>query len=96
MLILLQFLVPLVGTYRYDGGEIDPHLAQSEAKILYNAIKGKVFDHEEIIRILSTRSRAQLNATFNRFKDDFGISVTKVPPSEHLLKLCFTHFAPII
>ncbi|MQL91826.1 hypothetical protein Taro_024441 [Colocasia esculenta] len=73
-----DFLVPLVGCYRYYGEEIDAGLAQSEAKILHDAMKEKVFNHEEIIRILSTRNRAQLNATFNRFKDDFGISVTKV------------------
>lgn len=68
----------MVSTYRYDGDEIDSSLALSEAKILHNAIKEKAFGHEEIIRILSTRSKAQVNATFNCYKDEYGASITKV------------------
>lgn len=88
---LRKFLVALVGTYRYNGDEIDVGLASSEAKILNNAIKEKVFHHDEVIRILTTRSKAQLNATFNRYKDEFGVSLTKGltinPPSELVLAL---------
>ncbi|XXG41409.1 hypothetical protein AAC387_Pa01g1873 [Persea americana] len=72
-----KLLVALVSTYRYDGDEIDSSLALSEAKILHNAIKEKAFGHEEIIRILSTRSKAQVNATFNCYKDEYGASITK-------------------
>jgi len=67
-----------VGTYRYDGDEVNVNLAQSEAKILHDAIKQKIYNDEEVIRILSTRSKAQLNATFNRYKDEYGASITKV------------------
>ncbi|KAJ6790745.1 annexin-like protein RJ4 [Iris pallida] len=77
-----KLLVALVGTYRYDGVEINLRLAESEAKILHEAITEKAYNHEEIIRILSTRSKEQLNATFNRYKDDFGISITKDLTSE--------------
>ncbi|CAA7388555.1 unnamed protein product [Spirodela intermedia] len=74
---LRKFLVPLVASHRYGGEEVDPSLALTEARILHDAIKQNAFNHEEITRILTTRSRFQLNATFNRFKDEFGVSVTK-------------------
>ncbi|KAJ3669233.1 hypothetical protein LUZ60_011183 [Juncus effusus] len=67
----------LVGTYRYGGDEIDTVVAQSEAKILNEAINKGDFNDQEIIRILSTRSKAQLNATFNCFKDANTVSITK-------------------
>ncbi|KAL6288740.1 hypothetical protein ACE6H2_006250 [Prunus campanulata] len=72
-----KLLVALVTTYRYDGSEINAKLANSEADILHDAIKDKAFNHEEVIRILSTRSKTQLMATFNRYRDDHGISISK-------------------
>lgn len=75
----LQLLVSLVSTYRYDGEEIDMGLARSEAKTIQEAIEEDgSFDHGDIIRILSTRSKAQLRATFNHYKDEYGASITKV------------------
>nr|WLQ69698.1 NFY protein [Zingiber officinale] len=73
---------------RYDGEEIDVGVARSEAKTIQVAIDHHSFNHSEIIRILSTRSRAQLRATFNHYKDEFGASITKAmaftanPPNE--------------
>lgn len=75
---LLQLLVGLVSAYRYNGGEIDARLAKSEAEILERAVKDKAFNHEDVIRILTTRSKAQLIATFNHYKDANGISISKV------------------
>lgn len=78
---LRKFLVGLVGTYRFDADDavdIDINLAFSEAKILHDAIVDKAFHHDEIFRILTTRSKAQLNATFNKYKDEFGTSIIKV------------------
>ncbi|KAL6124927.1 hypothetical protein ACLB2K_077435 [Fragaria x ananassa] len=72
-----KLLVALVTAYRYDGHEINAKLANSEADILHDAIKDKAFNHEEIIRILSTRSKTQLMATFNKYRDDQGISISK-------------------
>ncbi|XP_058078980.1 annexin-like protein RJ4 [Magnolia sinica] len=72
-----KLLVALVGTYRYGGDEINTSLALQEANILHDAIQEKAFDHEEIIRILSTRSKVQLHATFNCYKDEYGTSITK-------------------
>lgn len=68
----------LVSTYRYNGEEVNARLASSEADILHEAIKDKAFNNEEVIRILSTRSKAQLNATFNHYRDVNKTSITKV------------------
>ncbi|KAE8717844.1 Annexin D6 [Hibiscus syriacus] len=70
-------LVALVTAFRYDGEEINTRLANSEAGILHEALKDKKFNHEEVIRILTTRSKMQLMATFNRYRDDHGTSITK-------------------
>jgi len=74
---LRQLLVALVTAYRYDGQEVNERLAKSEAVILHDAIKDRAFDHEEVTRILSTRSKTQLRATFNRYKDEHDTSITK-------------------
>lgn len=73
-----KLLVGLVTAFRYEGAEINARLAKSEANILHDAIKDKAFNHEEVIRILTTRSKTQLMATFNCFKDDQSNSITKV------------------
>jgi len=72
-----KLLVQLVSSYRYEGPEVDTRLAKSEAKQLHEAIKEKAFGNEEFIRIITTRSKAQLNATFNYYKDDFGHHINK-------------------
>ncbi|KAG5539181.1 hypothetical protein RHGRI_019667 [Rhododendron griersonianum] len=74
---LCKLLVALVGTYRYDGDEVNAKLANSEAKVLHHAIKEEVIDQGEIIRIVSLRSKAQLMATFNRYRVEYGTSITK-------------------
>lgn len=86
--MLLQLLVALVTAFRYDGEEINARISNSEADILHDAIKDKAFNHEEVIRILSTRSKMQLMATFNRYRDDHGTSITKV----HIKKEPFIKF----
>ncbi|CAL9754471.1 unnamed protein product [Musa acuminata subsp. burmannicoides] len=70
-----KLLVALVSTYRYGGDEIDISLAKSEARILQDVIKQKKLNHEETIRILGTRSKAQLNATFNCYREDYGTPI---------------------
>ncbi|XP_054811899.1 annexin-like protein RJ4 isoform X2 [Prosopis cineraria] len=74
---LRQLLVGLVSSYRFEGDEMNARLAQTEANILHDALKRKSGNHEEVIRILTTRSKTQLVATFNRYKDDHGTSITK-------------------
>lgn len=53
-------------------------LAKAEAKILHLKIADKDYSHDEFIRILTTRSKAQLNATFNQYNDEFGHAINKV------------------
>lgn len=74
----MQLLVGLVSSYRYNGDEIDSKLAKSEAEILERAVKDKNFHHEDVIRILTTRSRSQLIGVFNCYKDANGITLSKV------------------
>lgn len=72
-----KLLVPLVGTYRYEGEEVNMTLAKSEAKILHEKISEKAYNHEDVIRILATRSKAQINATLNHYKNEFGNDINK-------------------
>lgn len=53
-------------------------LAKSEAKILHEKISEKSYNHDELIRILTTRSKAQLNATLNHYNNEFGNAIDKV------------------
>ncbi|KAL6526436.1 Annexin D7, partial [Orobanche hederae] len=61
-----KLLVPLVSAFRYEGDEVNVALAKSEAKLLQEKICDKAYADEEIIRMLTTRSKAQLNATLNQ------------------------------
>ncbi len=65
---LRQLLAGLVSVYRYNGDEINPSVAKSEADIFLKAIKKKDFNHEEVLRIVTTRSKAQIIGTLNQHK----------------------------
>lgn len=67
-----------MSTYRYSGDEVDLRLAKSEAKILHQKIAAKEYSCDDVIRILTTRSKAQINATLNQYKNEFGNDVNKV------------------
>ncbi|XP_024314775.1 annexin-like protein RJ4 isoform X2 [Brachypodium distachyon] len=78
---LRSLLLALVSTYRYDGEEVDGGLARSEAELIHEAVKNGengTTDDGELIRILGTRSKAQLGATFSCFRDEHGTTLTKV------------------
>lgn len=53
-------------------------LAKSEAKILHQTISEKAYSDDELIRILATRSKAQINATVNQYKNEFGNDINEV------------------
>lgn len=53
-------------------------LAKTEAKILNENISKKAYSDEDLIRILATRSKAQINATLNHYKDEFGKDIDEV------------------
>lgn len=75
--VYMQLLVPLVSTFRYDGDEVNMMIAKSEAKILHEKMEAKDYNDGDLIRILTTRSKAQISATLNHFKNKFGTSITK-------------------
>jgi hypothetical protein len=72
-----KLLVPLVSAYRYEGEEVNMHLAKSEAKLLHDKISDKAYADEEVIRVLTTRSKHQLIATFNHYNNEFGNPINK-------------------
>lgn len=81
-----------MSAYRYNGADVDLSLAKSEAERLERAIRDKTFYHEDVVRILTTRSRPQLVATFNHYKDAYGISISEV----HNLTHNTSNFDPLI
>ncbi|PRQ45014.1 putative annexin [Rosa chinensis] len=74
-----KLLVPLVTCYRYEPHDesVDTELVNSEAKILHDKISHKDYSHEEIIRILTTRSKPHLRATLQNYNDQFGHPINK-------------------
>ncbi|GJM96340.1 hypothetical protein PR202_ga13164 [Eleusine coracana subsp. coracana] len=77
-----SFWCRFVTAYRYEGQEVNTRLAHSEAKILHEKIHHKYSD-DEIIRILTTRSKAQLLATFNYYNDEIW------PPNQQGNKMSY-------
>ncbi|KAG6479081.1 annexin D7-like [Zingiber officinale] len=78
-----KLLVPLVSAYRYEGLEVDQKLAKSEAKLLHEKITEKAYGNDELIRIITTRSKAQLTATFNQYHNEFRKPINKNLKSDH-------------
>ena len=50
-----KLLLLLVSIYRY---ETEKKLAEAESEILHNCIKEKNYNHDDIVRILTTRTKA--------------------------------------
>lgn len=85
-----MLLLPLVSSLRYEGDEVNNTLAKTEAKILRDKITDKAYKDDEFIRIISTRSKAQLNATLNHYNNSFGNAINKdlnADPKDEYLKL---------
>ncbi|KAG0480313.1 hypothetical protein HPP92_011171 [Vanilla planifolia] len=72
-----KLLVLLLTAYRYEGPEVNMPLANAEAKLLHEKIRNKAYADEEMIRILTTRSKAQLTATFNAYNNEYGHPINK-------------------
>ncbi|GJM88447.1 hypothetical protein PR202_ga04508 [Eleusine coracana subsp. coracana] len=74
-----DFLVRLVTSFRYSGEFIDDEVARAEATELHKAVvAGKEPLHEDVVRIISTRSKPQLKATFERYKQEHGEAIDEV------------------
>ncbi|WJZ91597.1 hypothetical protein VitviT2T_010655 [Vitis vinifera] len=85
-----KLLVPLVSAFRYEGPEVNTRLARTEARILHQKISEKAYNDDELIRIVTTRSKPQLNATLNHYNNEFGNAINKdlkANPEDEFLKL---------
>ncbi|KAK6933943.1 Annexin repeat, partial [Dillenia turbinata] len=69
---LRKLLIGLVSSYRYDKDLVDTNAAKLEALHLNEYIAGKQLDHDDVVRILSTRNVYQLRATFDFYKEICG------------------------
>ncbi|KAI3842829.1 hypothetical protein MKX03_026020 [Papaver bracteatum] len=86
-----KLLVLLVTSFRYEGPEVNTTLAKQEAKILRKHITDNACNHDEVLRIIATRSKTQLNATLNHYNNEFGNAINKDlksdPKDEFLIAL---------
>ncbi|PHT43501.1 Ubiquinol oxidase 2, mitochondrial [Capsicum baccatum] len=80
---LLELLLPLVSSYRYGGDEVDLCLAKEKTKILYEKISNNAYYDNEVIRVLATRRKMQLNATLNYYKDKHDDDNLKIIVDEY-------------
>ncbi|KAG0517888.1 hypothetical protein BDA96_09G127700 [Sorghum bicolor] len=76
-----SLLVGLVSAYRYEGPRVNEEVAKAEAKALGAAVKSaaaaggggkKLVENEEVVRILTTRSKPHLVETFKYYKEMHG------------------------
>lgn len=85
-----KLLVALVSAYRYEGKKVHEDVAKSEAKILSAAIKNAAkknpMEDEDVVRILSTRSKLHLNSVFKHYKDISGKTLDEDLVAESSLK----------
>ncbi|KAL3829786.1 hypothetical protein ACJIZ3_018588 [Penstemon smallii] len=71
-----KLLVALLSAYRYEGTKVNDEIAKLEAQTVWNAIREggtgnrkELLEDEEIIRILSTRSKLHLKAIYKHYKE---------------------------
>ncbi|PSS24413.1 Annexin like [Actinidia chinensis var. chinensis] len=71
-----KLFIALVSSYRYEGPKVHEDTAKSEAKTLYNAVKNAGKKHpmedEDVVRILSIRSKPHLKSVFKHYKEISG------------------------
>ncbi|KAK0574187.1 hypothetical protein LWI29_019496 [Acer saccharum] len=74
-----KLLLALVSAYRYEGPKVKDDTAKSDAKKLAHAIKNadkkNLVEDEEIISILSTRSKLHLKAVYKHYKEICGKNI---------------------
>ncbi|CAL5085225.1 unnamed protein product [Urochloa decumbens] len=74
---LKKMLVSLVSSYRYAGDHVDMDVAELEAAQLSEAIREKQLQRNDVVRIISTRSKPQLRATFQKYREDQGTDIAE-------------------
>lgn len=95
-----RILRSIVSGGRSENNGFDQEIVKKEAQELYDAGQGKLGTDEHVfIRILCSRSFAQLNATFayykEMFKKDFG-RVLRKELSGNLLLACETIYFSVV
>jgi annexin D len=71
--------VRLVSSFRCSGEYVDEEVSRAEAAELHQAVvAGKQPLHDDVVRIISTRSKPQLKATFERYKQEHGKAFEEV------------------
>lgn len=78
---ILQILISLVSSFRYDIQVVDSATANSEAATLYEAIKRNALDNDDFTLILSHRNNFQLRETFKCYKQNYGSSIDEARSS---------------
>ncbi|RCV44758.1 hypothetical protein SETIT_9G400100v2 [Setaria italica] len=87
-----KLLVSLVRSYRCETELVDGDVAGLEAAQLAEAIRKRKQPHaDEVIRIVSTRSKRQLRATFQRYERDHGADI-----DEDIAKHSSSQFSKIL
>ena len=87
----MQLLVGLVSAYRYEGPKVSGDTAKAEAKALGAAVKSagaagtKLVENDEVVRILTTRSKPHLVETFKHYKELHGKHIQEDLGSEEAL-----------
>ncbi|XP_022956750.1 annexin D4 [Cucurbita moschata] len=70
-----KLLVALMSAYRYEGPKYKEETAKSEAKEVAHAIKeaatqkSSLIEHDDVVRILSTRSKHHLHALYKHYNE---------------------------
>ena len=68
-----------MSAYRYEGSRVHDATAKSEAEFLRHAAKNNLpIEDEEVVRILSYRSKLHLKAVFVHYKALFGKDLDEV------------------
>jgi len=74
-----KLLVALVSAYRYEGAKVKDDTAKSEAQTLSHAIKNadtrNPIEDDEVIRILSTRSKPHLQEVYKHYREISGHNI---------------------
>ncbi|KAL3732605.1 hypothetical protein ACJRO7_029275 [Eucalyptus globulus] len=83
-----RLLVALVSAYRYEGTKPKEDNAKAEAKTILNVIKSgeKKTDNEEVIRILTTRSKLLLKAVYKDYQEISGSNLDEDLKSDSRLQ----------
>lgn len=71
-----------MSAYRYEGPKVNDDMARAEAKALGAAVKsagaGRLVENDEVVRILTTRSKPYLVETFKYYKEIYGKHIEEV------------------